>query len=467
VKNPKKRPMPTQSAQRGASGSKRPGKKTQQKNRFTWLVFCLTGVAMLSAMAGALLAVSLASTPLMQRKLSEQDASIFSKEGISSQSSLKMPALTRPVNILVLGTKVLTSDVQEVPEHLKDKKYHALVNSFEGLTDTMLLLRFDPETKRVSVLSIPRDTRADIPGYGVTKINNANSYGGPALAARSVSELLGGVGIDRYVIVNVQGVEALVDALGGVNIHIPKDMKYQDDSQHLYINLKAGRQHLDGKKTLQLLRFRYDEYGDIGRIQRQQMVMRSLMEQALNPTTVTRLPKILSVVQSHIDTNLSVEEIVALVGYASQTNRSNTQMLMVPGEFSHPGEFEASYWLPSYKRIQDIMARHFEFGTPSEDTDSPTYLRVTIQDSTKQPTTAQGVLNNLRKVGYNNAGLGQPWNESLSVTRIVAQQGDRSSAEELRKALGFGEVRIENTGDIGSDVTIQLGKDALEPRKPM
>ncbi|MEB3295292.1 MAG: LCP family protein [Synechococcales bacterium] len=467
MKSPKKRPISNQSVQRASSGSKRPSKKAQPQNRFTWLVFCLTGVAMLSAMAGALLAVSLASTPLMQRKLSAQDASIFSREGISSQSSLKMPALTRPVNILILGTKVLTSDVQEIPEELKNKKYHALVNSFEGLTDTMLLLRFDPETKRVSVLSIPRDTRTEIPGHGVTKINNANAYGGPALAARSVSDLLGGVGIDRYVIVNVQGVEALVDALGGVNIHVPKDMKYQDDSQHLYINLKAGRQHLDGKKTLQLLRFRYDEYGDIGRIQRQQMVMRSLMEQALNPTTVTRLPKILSVVQSHIDTNLSVEEIVALVGFASQTNRSNTQMLMVPGEFSHPGEFEASYWLPSYKRIQDIMARHFEFGTPSEDTDSPAHLRVTIQDSTQQPASAQGILNKLRKDGYSSAGLGQPWNESLSVTRIVAQQGDRKSAEAIRKALGFGEVRLENTGDIGSDVTIQLGKDALENRKAM
>ncbi len=460
----------TQPARPTSRGGITRGKTTPQKTgngRFTWLFFCLTGIALLSATAGALLAVSLSSTPLMQRKLSSSEASIFNKSGIASQNSLKMPGLTRPVNILLLGTKVLTTDTNNVPSHLKDAKYQALVNSNEGLTDTMLLIRFNPENKKVSVLSIPRDTRSAIPGHGVTKINSANAFGGPPLAARSASELLGGVGIDRYISMNVQGVEALVNALGGVTVHVPKDMKYQDDSQHLYINLKAGRQHLNGTKTLQLLRFRQDAYGDIGRIQRQQMVMRAIMEQALNPATITRLPSILSVIQSHIDTNLSVEEIVALVGYAAQTNRSNTQMLMVPGEFSNPGEFDASYWLPSQRRIHDVMARHFDFGDLGAEDTSIRSLRVTLQDSTKKPEHAQTILQGLRKSGYENTDVGQPWNESLSVTRIVAQQGDTKSAEAVREALGFGEIRIENTGDLGSDVTIQLGKDSFQrKRKP-
>ncbi len=468
----KKRVPPGQTTptRSGKPPSARPtGKRVVKKggnSRLTWLVFCLTGVAMLSATAGALLAVSLSSTPLMQRKLSASEASIFNRSGIASQSSLQMPGLTRPVNILVLGAKVTTGDTNDVPEHLKNVKYQALVNSFEGLTDTMLLIRFNPETKKVSVLSIPRDTRSEIPGHGIAKINSANQVGGPPMAARSVSELLGGVGIDRYVTLNVQGVEALVNALGGVTVHVPKDMKYQDDSQHLYINLKAGRQTLDGKKALQLLRFRQDEYGDIGRIQRQQMVMRALMEQSLNPATVTRLPAILSVIQSHLDTNLSVEEIVALVGYGTQINRSNTQMLMLPGEFSHPGEFDASYWLPSQRRIKDVMARHFEFGQQDDPGDASTAkLRVTIQDSTKQPTNAQSVLQGLQKSGYSNSGLGVPWNEPLSVTRIVAQGGDGKSAAAIREALGFGEIRMESTGDLESDVTIQLGKDSLKRSK--
>lgn len=419
---------------------------------------------MASATAGALLAVSLASTPLMQRKLSPAEAAVFSKgERISTNNSLQLPELTRPVNIMILGTKVLTSDVQNPPAHLKNLRYHALVNSFDGLTDTMLLVRFNPQDKKLVVLSVPRDTRTEIPGYGVTKINAANSYGGPALTAKAASQLLNGVGIDRYATINVQGVQALVDALGGVTVHIPKDMKYQDDSQHLYINLKAGKQKLNGEQTLQLLRFRYDEYGDIGRIQRQQMVMRALMEQALNPTTIARMPKILSVIQTYIDTNLSVEELVALVGFASQIKRPDVQMLMVPGDFSQPGQYDASYWLPNPSRIETMMGRYFNVGVAEGASSGlprvPAGIKIAIQDSTRRSRNVQAVMNNLRQSGFENVEVDTAYSEPLSTTRIVAQQGDGESAETVRRSLGFGEVRIESTGNLASDVTIQLGQD--------
>lgn len=426
-------------------------------------MFGLTGVAMVSATAGALLAVTLGSTPLMQRKLSPEEASIFSKgDRISSSSNLQLPELTRSVNILVLGVKVLTSDVPNAPPELANQGYHALVNSFDGLTDTMLLLRFNPETKKVAILSIPRDTRTLIPGHSVTKINSANVLGGPALTARATSDLLGGIGIDRYVIINVQGVQALIDALGGVKVYVPKDMKYQDDSQHLYINLKAGQQHLNGDQTLQLLRFRYDEWGDIGRIQRQQMVMRSLMEQSLSPTTIARLPQILSVIQSYVDTNLSVEELVALVGFAAQTNRSNIQMLTVPGDYSEPGQYDASYWLPDSNRISTIMAQHFDFGSALTLASQPDAVRVVIQDSTHRSGAAEALMNKLRSVGYASVEIDPTFREPLQVTRIVAQRGDTETAQAMRSSLGFGEVRVESTGDLESDITIQLGQDWLQ-----
>jgi polyisoprenyl-teichoic acid--peptidoglycan teichoic acid transferase len=357
---------------------------------------------------------------------------------------------------------VLSSDVANPPPEAKNLRYHATINSFEGLSDTMLLLRFNPEAKKLAVLSIPRDTRTYVEGHGVTKINDANALGGPALSAKATSELLGGVGIDRYVRINVQGVQALVDALGGVTVYVPKDIKYQDDSQHLYINLKAGRQHLNGNQALQLLRFRYDEYGDIGRIQRQQMVMRALMEQALNPGTIARLPKILSVIQSYIDTNLSVEELVALVGFAAQTNRSNVQMLMVPGTFSTPGQYDASYWLPQPSKIDTMMAKYFDVGTVSREATPPGYVRIAIQDSTKQDQAVQSLVTTLGQSGYGNVLVDRPWTEPLSQTRIVAQQGTEAEAEALRKALGFGEVRVESTGSLDSDVTIQVGQDWLK-----
>ena len=323
----------------------------------------------------------------------------------------------------------------------------------------MLLVRFDPTTHKLTVFSIPRDTRTWVEGVGVTKINAANYHGGPALSAKSVSELMGGVGIDRYIRVNVQGIEKLIDALGGVTVNVPKDMKYQDDSQHLYINLKAGEQHLNGAQALQFLRFRYDEYGDIGRVQRQQMLMRALMEQTLNPATLARLPKILKVIQSHLDTNLSLEEVVALVGFGTHVSRSEVQMLMVPGRFSNPGEYEYSYWIPSRNRLRAMVAQHFDIGLENLRERDPAYLRVAIQDSTGESETVRALVRSLQEFGYRNVYIDKPWPTPLLSTRIIAQQGDGAGAEAIRSSLGFGEVRVESTGNLGSDITIQLGKD--------
>lgn len=315
---------------------------------------------MLSATVGALLALSFSSTPLLQQYLAPEEAAIFNKGGSLTRSNLRLPELTRTVNILVMGMSVLTKDVPDAAPESQNLGYEAQVNSFDGLSDVMLLVRFDPETKKMTALSIPRDTRVEMERFGVIKINSANVKGGPAASARLVSQLLNGVQIDRYVRVNVEGVEKLMNALGGVTVDVPKDMKYQDDSQHLYINLKKGRQHLNGNQTLQLLRFRHDGNGDIGRIERQQMVMRALMEQALTPATVARFPQILNVVQSNLDSNLSVEELLALVGFAVKIDRSNVQMLTVPGDVNRYGRNEASYWLPDYDRIREMMSQYFD-----------------------------------------------------------------------------------------------------------
>lgn len=434
--------------------------------RWLWISLGLTGVAITSAAAGALLAVGLASTPLLQDPLSKEEAEVFSQdERISTGMNFRLPKLTRPVNILVMGIKVLTSDLEDPAYSSEDLGYHALVNSFEGLSDTMLLIRFNPEGQQLTVLSLPRDTRAEVDDVGYTKLNEANRIGGPATTATSVSDLLDGVGIDRYVRINVQGVEKLIDALGGVTVYVPKDMKYQDDSQHLYINLKQGEQHLTGEQAMQFLRFRYDSFGDIGRVQRQQTLMRALQEQTLDPGTIARLPQILSVIQSHVDTNLSVEELLALVGFASGVERSEVQMLMLPGDFSQPGQYSLSYWLPSKSGIRKLMTQYFDqrpvysIDQSQERALDPRFLRISLQDSTDTSDAVRTVLGALSDEDYRNVHIGQDWSEPLAETRIIAQKGDRMSATLIQRQLGFGEVRTDSTGILDSDITIQLGRD--------
>ena len=429
-----------------------------RKFRYLLTGLAFSTVALLSATVGALLAVSMSGTPLRQVQLNPMQSAIFGKEEAISYKSLNLPQLSRPLNILVLGTKILTSEAIE-PSPVTETGYYTLVNSFEGLSDTMLLLRFDPNGDRLTVLSLPRDTQTEIEGYGVRKINEANLHGGAALTAQTVSNLLEGVPIDRYVRINIQGIEKLIDALGGVTVYVPKDMKYTDFSQHLYINLKAGKQHLDGEKAVQFLRFRHDTYGDIGRVQRQQMLIRSVVEQALKPQTILKMPEILSVIKAHIDTNLTAEELVAMAGFAGQTPRQNVQMLMLPGNFSGNGKKEVSYWLPSPEKIHAMVVQHFDQGTLDGESFENTDIRIAIQNSTNDGEATQRMVTYLREKGYTNISVDEDQSEPLKVTRIVAQNGDDLGAYQLKTLLGLGEVLVESTGKIGSDITLQLGED--------
>jgi LCP family protein required for cell wall assembly len=403
----------------------------------------------------------------LKQRLSPEEAAIFGNGDRFSSSNLRIPEIIRPVNILVMGMSVLSSDVDNPPPQQRDLGFKAQLNSFNGLADTMLLIRLDPQDKQISILSIPRDTRVVLDEHGVQKINITNRLGGPALTAKTVSELVEGVEIDRYIRVNVSGVEKLVDALGGVTVFIPKDLKYTDESQHLYINLKQGKQHLNGNQVLQLLRFRHDALGDLGRIQRQQMVMQSLVEQSLTPSTLGKIPDILPVIQSYIDSNLSVEELLAVASFGVKTPRDRIQKLILPGDFNGNGRNGVSYWLPSKRRIKAIAAQYFDQGSQDREKEAvdPTRLRIAIQDSTGNRPAVQALVRKLEQAGYNGVYIAERLTEPLSVTRTIAQQGDAEGAKAVQAELGLGEVRVESSGNVGSDVTIQLGQDWVEKQK--
>ncbi len=318
----------------------------------------LVGAAIfISAISGAFLAASFPNKPFEQQQLSPPEAAVFNQNSFAI-STLLIPSLTRPVNILVLGMSVLPPDVNTGSE-TRNLGYLPQVHSVDGLSDTMLLVRFNPETKKLTLLSIPRDTRVFIENHGIQKINAANKIGGLALAATEVSELLKGVQIDRYARINVLAVGKLVDALGGLTINVPKDLKYTDESQHLYINLKKGEQHLNGDKVMQFLRFRHDANGDIGRVERQQTVIHALIKQALNPLRLAALPHALSAMKSDIDTNMSVEELSGLALFAAQIDRSNVKGLVLPGAPNGNGRRSISYWLPNRRQISEMVEQYF------------------------------------------------------------------------------------------------------------
>ncbi|PZU96490.1 MAG: LytR family transcriptional regulator [Pseudanabaena sp.] len=255
--------------------------------------------------------------------------------------------LDQPYQILVMGVDRVLDAPLGSPE------------SFNGRSDSMLLIRLDPVSRAVNILSIPRDTQVPIPDYGITKINAANVYGGAKLAQEVVSEKLNGVQIDRYVRVDTQGLAALVDALGGIEIEVPKRMKYEDKTQKLNIDLYAGMQTLNGEQAEGFSRFRYDEEGDIGRIARQQLVLRAIKDKIANPSVVLHLPDLINVMQRHVDSDLSFDEMTAIATFAMTLKPDQIQTSSLQGRPSDPEEFRFSYWIVSPEDVDQALSNVF------------------------------------------------------------------------------------------------------------
>lgn len=181
----------------------------------------------------------------------------------------------------------------------------------QGRADTIVLLSISPKTKNVLILSIPRDTRVEIPGRGMDKINHAYAFGGKELISKTVSSFLD-IPINFYVIVDFIKFVNIIDELGGVEINIEKEMHYIDKAGGLNINLYPGKQILDGEKALQYIRFRHDNLGDLGRIKRQQKLVEALINKMMNLDSVTKIPQILEGLKTYLETDIKLQDAVAL-----------------------------------------------------------------------------------------------------------------------------------------------------------
>lgn len=358
--------------------------------------------------------------------------------------------VTRPVNILVMG----------LDENLDAPPGSDTV--FGGRTDTLLLVRINPDDATLRVMSIPRDTRVQIPGYGTAKINYANVEGGPELVAQTIADNLGNIKIDRYVRVNTVAFREIVDLVGGIEVEVPHRMQYTDQTQGLYIDLYPGWQTLSGDQAEQFARFR-SEAGDIGRVQRQQMLLKALRERLTNPLVVPSLPQAIRVAQRYVDTNLTLEEMLALANFGLEIESDDFQMVMLPGQFSG-AEYEASYWLPDWEASATILQTFFQTEAVSvyADHNGERYvanLRIAVQNASETSGAGAEMARYLRRNGFSNVYLINDAPTASRDTEVIAQRGDRQSAAMVQSVLGQGRVLSESTGDLGSDITIRVGQD--------
>ena len=263
------------------------------------------------------------------------------------------------------GGKLIYPAAGGVPSALTSgKRINVLllgIDAREGETmarsDTIIMASIDPRSKQISLLSIPRDTRVEIPGYGWDKINSASAYGGPELTMKVVSNLVG-VPLKNYVMTNFSGFENIVDVLGGVTLDVEQDMYHPDETDLANeIDLSKGLQRLDGEKAIQYVRYRGYVQGDIDRTKHQQIFLMALAKEILQPSTITKLPKLIAEVNKCVTTNMSTSEMVKTASTIKSIEEYKMVSQTLPGRNISIGD--GSYWGVDPAEAKQLVVKLF------------------------------------------------------------------------------------------------------------
>lgn len=362
---------------------------------------------------------------------------------------LRIATLRKPTTILMLGTDVVYSD--------SGRRLKADKDAFTGRSDTIMVGRLDPLANTLRVISIPRDTLVDIPGNGTQKINAANAIGGPDLAKATISNFLD-TPIEHYVVLNVHGLVDLVNELGGITVEVPKRMQYMDWTAKLKIDLEPGVHTLTGNQAMGFVRFRHDALGDIGRVQRQEIFLRAVLDKALKPESWKHIPKLIEIAQNYISTDLSAQEILEMANFVRGVPKSNQLLTMMPGNFSPGGD-----WAVERSDVRRMVARLMGANFIETTRDS---IRVAIGNCSSTEGMGFKLAKILGSKGYKNVIVQKRMlelSDSLKRTRIVAQKANPEDASLVKSDLGnIGDVVNASVGDIESSVTIMIGDDLVE-----
>ena len=234
-------------------------------------------------------------------------------------------AAAQPLNLVVAGVDAEYDYASAV------WPYPAKPEAYDGRTDTMLLAQVRPDGQ-VRLLSLPRDTWVPVVGWegGMGKINSANFHGGPEMMVNTVRNFTG-VRVDGYVLLSLNALKALTDAVGGVTVDVPIRMKYDDNAGNLHIDLNPGRQRLNGQQAEGFLRFRKDGMGDIGRVARQQSFLTALTARLSSPAGLWHFPQVITALDANTKTDLGRAEVGALLGALMRGPQVSTYT--VPGTF--------------------------------------------------------------------------------------------------------------------------------------
>lgn len=271
----------------------------------------------------------------------DQYGNPLSKE--SEQGGIKSGNKTHQLTLLLLGTDKRPTD------------------KCIGNTDTLIVTRINTDSGQIALLSVPRDTEVDIPGFGKGKVNAvARMEKGPQSTKSELEQLLG-LQIDGYILTNFAGFKDIIDTLGGVTLNVEKNMYYETgDAEDGIINLKKGEQHLNGSQALQYIRFRHDQLGDITRTMRQQKLLKAVVSEFMQLKTLPKLPWLIPEIYQMVETDLSEDKLWSLANVFIHINAKEIISETLPGNFYT--EKGISYWKVSPEKCRVTTSQLFNNG---------------------------------------------------------------------------------------------------------
>lgn len=232
--------------------------------------------------------------------------------------------IKEPINILLLGVDSNKADV--------------------GRSDTIMVARLNPDTDIINIVSLPRDTYAEIGDKGYSdKVNHSLNYG-VGTTIETVENFFD-IKIDYYIAIDFQAFTDAIDALGGIEINVDKRMKYTDVAGNLYIDLQPGLQTLNGEQALGYARFRSDSQGDLGRIDRQQEVIRAVLDKSTDIRSLTKIFDVIDVIGEHMKTDIPRSEMAKIFTTYRDFSSEDLISTKVEGESKRFGEQNLWYYM--------------------------------------------------------------------------------------------------------------------------
>jgi LCP family protein required for cell wall assembly len=393
---------------------------------------------------------------------------------ISVLDTIKNPRAKFPgkdrINVLLIG-----KDYSTVKS--KDVAVNGMQYSGDSRADTIVMLSLDLESRKVSALSIPRDSWVTAPDGKSGKINGTYVRGKEKLLSETVAQILG-VAPDYTIALKDTAIKVLVDEVGGVDVETLDAMKYDDNWGHLHIDLPKGKQHLSGEQAIGFVRFRHsapgthsEEEGDFRRMKRQQDMIKALTAQAKQPKNLVHADRLVRVGLSQIETSLEFEQLMALGALFRGVQPGDIKSRSLQGKDGRVGKTYA-YLLDKTKTryLSDWLLK-------GDESASNRLTVVSVKNGTRVAGAAKQVVSILRTEGGFEAEL--PKNapdtrdeNEASATRVIYNTASMEAhAQQIVKLLGGGQLVKDSAPDTTGvldksqqrpDITVVLGKDLAQ-----